>query len=116
MCLAGEGTGFDSSGYFGDDGVIEASGTIAGLGEVVSGPVYVATPARAVADMLLSRLLQRRRSLAHLNLDSWLSEREKTVLIRLLAKAFDRFGDEDIDILEHLLGRKLNSGGVGEAA
>jgi hypothetical protein len=54
--LAGENTEFNGFGYFGSDGVIEASEVIKHLGETVQGPVHVATHPRAIADMLMFRL------------------------------------------------------------
>jgi len=116
LCLAGESTEFDAFDHFGNEGIIDASTAIARLGEDVQGPVYVATHARAVADMLMSRLPQGRRNLAHLNLDAWLSEDGKDQVIHLLMKARYRFSDEQVAILERLLGRRLGTGGVDEAA
>lgn len=114
--LAGENTEFDAFSYFGSDGIIDASETIARLGETVQGPVHVATHPRAVADMLMFRLPQGWRNLAHLDLDALLSERGKQSVIRLLMKARDRLSDEEVDILEHLLGRELSERGINEAA
>ncbi|MFT6599972.1 MAG: hypothetical protein ACJATD_000820 [Alloalcanivorax sp.] len=116
LCLAGESTEFDALDYFGNDGIIDASAAIARLGEDVQGPVYVASHARAVADMVMLRLPQGWLNLAHLNLDDWLSEDGKERVINLLMKVRDRFSDEEVAILERLLGRKLSTGGVDEAA
>lgn len=113
--LAGENTEFDGFGYFGSEGVIEASEVIKHLGETVQGPVHVATHPRAIADMLMFRL-PGASALAHLDLDAWLPEGGKASVARLLWKARKGLSNEQVILLERLLGRRLSKGGVDEAA
>ena len=114
--LAGENTEFDGFGYFGSDGVIEASEVIKHLGETVQGPVHVATHPRAIADMLMFRLPGGSTALAHLDLDAWLPESGKASVARLLWEARKGLSNEQVLLLERLLGRRLSKGGVDEAA
>ncbi|QJX01501.1 hypothetical protein HML84_00995 [Alcanivorax sp. IO_7] len=116
LCLVGEETSFDSFDYFGGDGIIDASQVVAGLGETVEGPVHVATHARAIADMLISRLPEGWHGVAHLELDAWLPEPGKQSVVNLLLKARNRLDNENVEVLERLLGRRLNQGGAEEAA
>jgi len=113
--LAGENTEFDGFGCFGSEGVIEASGVIKNLGETVQGPVYVATHPRAVADMLMFRLPGGASALAHLDLDAWLPEGGKESAAGLLRKVRKGLSDEDVILLERLLGRRLTKEGADEA-
>ena len=55
-------------------------------------------------------------ALAHLDLDAWLPEGGKASVARLLWKARRGLSNEQVILLERLLGRRLSKGGVDEAA
>ena len=66
--------------------------------------------------MLLFRLPWGSPALAPLDLDAWLPESGKASVARLLWKARKGLSNEQVLLLERLLGRRLSKGGVDEAA
>ena len=98
--LVGSGLDFDPTAYMGNAGVEDRSAELDALGvEHPAGPVYAATHARAIADLLLRAVL-RGESPQFVTLDDWMpKDEQKQSVLALLAKARPHLTQQQNDTL-----------------